>query len=204
MVSKRLLEHGVTGYCPTIITSPLSTYEKLLPQLKKSAGGRHGAAVLGAHLEVDIGTPTFAQCTHTHTHTHIHTISLSLSLFLSLSLSLSLSLCLSLTLHNSHTHSSTHYAPGPLHQPGEEGCSRCIADEGLWTRSSRTVCRESCPATRCTIILITDFRSLGPHTLHQRCLSFASRPTRTNAYIPLTHLQCLTSSSFFLSQGDYV
>jgi hypothetical protein len=51
-VSKKLLEHGVTGYCPTIITSPPSTYEKLLPQLKRSAGGRHGAAVLGAHLEV--------------------------------------------------------------------------------------------------------------------------------------------------------
>ena len=46
-----LLAQGVTAYCPTIVTSPYGTYRRLLPLLTRRAGGRHGAAVLGVHLE---------------------------------------------------------------------------------------------------------------------------------------------------------
>ncbi|KAJ9585221.1 hypothetical protein L9F63_002984 [Diploptera punctata] len=46
-VAKGLLAHGVTAFCPTVVTSP----RDVLPFLKKRAGGSHGSAILGAHLE---------------------------------------------------------------------------------------------------------------------------------------------------------
>lgn len=46
-----LLSHGVTGYCPTIVTSPSSVYKQLLPLLHRREGGPKGAALLGVHLE---------------------------------------------------------------------------------------------------------------------------------------------------------
>lgn len=51
VVSKELLAHGVTSYCPTVVTSPPSIYHKVLPLIKKRKGGKHGAAILGAHVE---------------------------------------------------------------------------------------------------------------------------------------------------------
>lgn len=50
-VSKGLLAHGVTSFCPTLVTSPTETYHQVLPQIKKKAGGRDGATVLGVHVE---------------------------------------------------------------------------------------------------------------------------------------------------------
>jgi N-acetylglucosamine-6-phosphate deacetylase len=51
MVSQNLLCHGVTAYCPTIVTSPRDTYQAILPRMKKKQGGAHGATVLGVHVE---------------------------------------------------------------------------------------------------------------------------------------------------------
>ncbi|XP_013886822.1 N-acetylglucosamine-6-phosphate deacetylase [Austrofundulus limnaeus] len=51
LVSKRILEHGVTSFCPTLVTSPPAVYHKVLPQIQVQDGGPHGAGVLGLHLE---------------------------------------------------------------------------------------------------------------------------------------------------------
>ncbi|KAJ8725059.1 hypothetical protein PYW07_016017 [Mythimna separata] len=50
-VSKQLLAHGVTSFCPTMVTSDVEKYHKILPLIKKTDGGQHGATVLGVHLE---------------------------------------------------------------------------------------------------------------------------------------------------------
>ncbi|XP_053493770.1 N-acetylglucosamine-6-phosphate deacetylase [Ictalurus punctatus] len=50
-VAKRILEHGVTSFCPTLVTSPPDIYHQVIPQLKVKEGGADGAGVLGLHLE---------------------------------------------------------------------------------------------------------------------------------------------------------
>lgn len=50
-VSKGLLTHGVTSFCPTLVTSPPETYHTVLPKIPKSPGGHHGATILGCHVE---------------------------------------------------------------------------------------------------------------------------------------------------------
>lgn len=50
-VGKGILSHGVTSYCPTVVTSPTNVYHAILPHLKPRSGGEHGAEVLGVHVE---------------------------------------------------------------------------------------------------------------------------------------------------------
>jgi N-acetylglucosamine-6-phosphate deacetylase len=51
-LSQRLLSTGTTAYLPTIVSSPESLYEEVLPELAATAGGpTSGAEVLGVHLE---------------------------------------------------------------------------------------------------------------------------------------------------------
>jgi N-acetylglucosamine-6-phosphate deacetylase len=48
-LSKALLTTGTTSYLPTVISSPESLYEEVLPEL--STGEQQGAEVVGVHLE---------------------------------------------------------------------------------------------------------------------------------------------------------
>ncbi|CAI9734755.1 N-acetylglucosamine-6-phosphate deacetylase [Octopus vulgaris] len=50
-VSKKLLEHGVTSFCPTIVSSTPDKYHQILPHMKKSEGSKEGSGILGVHLE---------------------------------------------------------------------------------------------------------------------------------------------------------
>ncbi|XP_020668777.3 N-acetylglucosamine-6-phosphate deacetylase [Pogona vitticeps] len=51
LVGQKILSHGVTSFCPTLVTSPQSVYHKVLPQIQVKNGGPHGAGILGVHLE---------------------------------------------------------------------------------------------------------------------------------------------------------
>ncbi|XP_068100517.1 N-acetylglucosamine-6-phosphate deacetylase [Hyperolius riggenbachi] len=51
VVAQNILSHGVTSFCPTLVTSPFSVYHKVLPQISMPDGGTEGAGVLGVHLE---------------------------------------------------------------------------------------------------------------------------------------------------------
>ena len=50
-IGQGILAHGVTAYCPTVVTSPSSVYRSVLPNIPRAPGGVHGAAVLGVHVE---------------------------------------------------------------------------------------------------------------------------------------------------------
>jgi N-acetylglucosamine-6-phosphate deacetylase len=51
-LSEKLLSTGTTAYLPTVISSPESLYEEVLPRLAAATGGpASGAEVLGVHLE---------------------------------------------------------------------------------------------------------------------------------------------------------
>ncbi|XP_041359459.1 N-acetylglucosamine-6-phosphate deacetylase-like [Gigantopelta aegis] len=50
-VARGILAHGVTSFCPTMISSPKETYHKTLPEMKKFDGSKEGAGMLGIHLE---------------------------------------------------------------------------------------------------------------------------------------------------------
>ncbi|KAI5732799.1 hypothetical protein M8J76_004296 [Diaphorina citri] len=51
IVARGILAHGVTSFCPTLVTSEPQVYKKVLSRLRKTPGGKHGATVLGAHVE---------------------------------------------------------------------------------------------------------------------------------------------------------
>ncbi|VDI69214.1 N-acetylglucosamine-6-phosphate deacetylase, partial [Mytilus galloprovincialis] len=48
IVAKGLLPHGVTSFCPTIISSKEDIYRKIVPKIKKVDGNKEGAGILGA------------------------------------------------------------------------------------------------------------------------------------------------------------
>ncbi|XP_055685633.1 N-acetylglucosamine-6-phosphate deacetylase [Lutzomyia longipalpis] len=50
-VARGLLSHGVTSFCPTLVTSPIATYTQVLPKIPRRAGSAEGATILGVHLE---------------------------------------------------------------------------------------------------------------------------------------------------------
>lgn len=50
-VAAGILQHGVTSFCPTLVTSAPDIYHKILPRIRKTNASRAGANILGAHLE---------------------------------------------------------------------------------------------------------------------------------------------------------
>ncbi|XP_022906307.2 N-acetylglucosamine-6-phosphate deacetylase [Onthophagus taurus] len=50
-VAKGLLAHGVTSFCPTVVTSPKEIYHTVLPKIQKRKGNKDGATILGVHIE---------------------------------------------------------------------------------------------------------------------------------------------------------
>lgn len=50
-MSQKMLCHGVTSFCPTIVTSPSEIYKTIIPKIKRQKGGIHGATILGLHVE---------------------------------------------------------------------------------------------------------------------------------------------------------
>ncbi|XP_065575850.1 N-acetylglucosamine-6-phosphate deacetylase-like [Artemia franciscana] len=50
-VRRNILKHGVTAFCPAIISSTPSVYKQILPKVRRIRGGKEGASVLGVHLE---------------------------------------------------------------------------------------------------------------------------------------------------------
>jgi len=50
-VAKGILSHGVTAFCPTLVTTTKDVYSDIVPQIRRTEGSVDGAAVLGLHLE---------------------------------------------------------------------------------------------------------------------------------------------------------
>ncbi|CAL1269260.1 unnamed protein product [Larinioides sclopetarius] len=50
-VAKGILQYGVTSFCPTLITSTPDKYHEIIPKIRIQNGGKHGAGVLGIHVE---------------------------------------------------------------------------------------------------------------------------------------------------------
>lgn len=45
-VAKELLSHGVTSFCPTMVTSDKDKYSKILPKIHKRQGNKNGPPFL--------------------------------------------------------------------------------------------------------------------------------------------------------------
>lgn len=50
-VAGKLLQYGVTAFCPTLVSSSPEQYQKAIPLLQPQSFGHRGAEVLGVHLE---------------------------------------------------------------------------------------------------------------------------------------------------------
>ncbi|XP_054156712.1 N-acetylglucosamine-6-phosphate deacetylase-like [Oppia nitens] len=54
-----LVKHGVTAFCPTLVTQSRDSYHKILPQIKRTAGSKsYGSTNLGAHVEGPFISPS--------------------------------------------------------------------------------------------------------------------------------------------------
>ena len=51
VVAAHVVEHGVTVFCPTVITSSRDVYQSCIAHFKPSPGGSAGACAIGLHLE---------------------------------------------------------------------------------------------------------------------------------------------------------
>jgi N-acetylglucosamine-6-phosphate deacetylase len=59
--AKLLPRHGVTAFCPTVVTCPPEVYARCLPHFSPSSGSAaSGAHVLGLHLEGPVLSPSKA------------------------------------------------------------------------------------------------------------------------------------------------
>lgn len=50
-MAKGLLSHGVTSFCPTLVTSSPKIYHTILPRIQKTNASKNEANILGVHLE---------------------------------------------------------------------------------------------------------------------------------------------------------
>ena len=51
IVSQGILAHGVTSFCPTLVTLDTETYRQIIPKIKRTDSNGQLASVLGIHLE---------------------------------------------------------------------------------------------------------------------------------------------------------
>lgn len=51
VVSKGVLAHGVTSFCPTLITQSAESYKKSIPRIARTFAAKDRANILGCHLE---------------------------------------------------------------------------------------------------------------------------------------------------------
>uniref|UniRef100_A0A8C7VRU3 N-acetylglucosamine-6-phosphate deacetylase n=1 Tax=Oncorhynchus mykiss TaxID=8022 RepID=A0A8C7VRU3_ONCMY len=62
LVAKKILEHGVTSFLPTLVTSPPNIYHKVLSEVKVHSGGVEGAGVLGKEaVRKDVDTSSYVR-----------------------------------------------------------------------------------------------------------------------------------------------
>lgn len=78
-VAEGLMRHGVTSFCPTLVTSPSDVYRRVLPRIPKKT--KVGLNVLGVHLEGPFINP---QKKGAHPESHIRSLENGMETLLSI------------------------------------------------------------------------------------------------------------------------